>query len=387
VITKFAHRSYHLAAGAAAMVVVVATAGCAALLDAQHEGPQALGSVTLTEHVAPSLLVVVSGPGEADPLAGRVIAATARPREDLVLEAEGRGRAVVASDSPPPVTLVVRGRPVPPGRGASSYQQGRYRAALGHWRGQVAATRRLVMARTRAAVAAWARGLRLPTAAGSSSASLAAEAARAADAVSGLVNQAGARFGTRRVVLLSVSSLAGMPSLGELGGDDVIVISSSLPTAVAANAAQANLLAAGAVRAAVLGTEVTPALVEHLVAEGLSQSAVTESLSGRALFANDSSALLPTATAVLAPLIGPLRRPGAMGIVNGYASAIGNARHNLALSWARAAAVVAFLEASGVPSLHLSYVGHGATNLVAPGASGDNRRVVVVIEEPVSGSY
>jgi len=32
----------------------------------------------------------------------------------------------------------------------------------------------------------------------------------------------------------------------------------------------------------------------------------------------------------------------------------------------------------------LSVVGHGAANLVGSGSSGDNRRVVVVIEEPAS---
>jgi outer membrane protein OmpA-like peptidoglycan-associated protein len=44
--------------------------------------------------------------------------------------------------------------------------------------------------------------------------------------------------------------------------------------------------------------------------------------------------------------------------------------------------VAAFLEAHGVPRPHLLIAGHGATDLVAPGSSRDNRRVVVVIEVP-----
>ena len=215
----------------------------------------------------------------------------------------------------------------------------------------------------------------------SAAASLPGECTIAASAVSGLVDQAGGRFGASRVVLLAVTSLSGMPSAGELNGDDVIVITSYLPTAGAASAAQVNLLNAGAARAAVLGPEITAAQVDQLVSEGLSQRAVTEDLSGRALFANDSSALLPTAISVLAPLVAELRRPGASGVVNGYASAPGSAQHNLVLSQDRAAAVAAFLEARGVPKSSLLAVGHGATNLVAPGSSGDNRRVVVVIEE------
>ena len=144
----------------------------------------------------------------------------------------------------------------------------------------------------------------------SAAASLPGECTIAASAVSGLVDQAGGRFGASRVVLLAVTSLSGMPSAGELNGDDVIVITSYLPTAGAASAAQVNLLNAGAARAAVLGPEITAAQVDQLVSEGLSQRAVTEDLSGRALFANDSSALLPTAISVLAPLVAELRPAG-----------------------------------------------------------------------------
>ena len=73
-------------------------------------------------------------------------------------------------------------------------------------------------------------------------------------------------------------------------------------------------------------------------------------------------------------------------MVNGYASTPGTAAHNRVLSQARATAVAMFLEAHGVPRSHLLAVGHGATDLVAPGSSRDNRRVVVVIEAPSSSS-
>jgi outer membrane protein OmpA-like peptidoglycan-associated protein len=199
--------------------------------------------------------------------------------------------------------------------------------------------------------------------------------------VTGLVNQVGGQFGTRRVLLLAVTSLAGMPPAGELNGDDVIVVTSFLPTAAAATAAQENLLAAGAARASVLGPEVTAGQFGQLITDGLSRNAMREVLSGRALFGNDSSALLPAAAYVLAPLVGPLLRPGATGTISGYASAPGSLSRNQDLSEDRAAAVAAFLEARGVPQSRLFLIGHGATNLVAPGSSGDNRRVVVVIEQ------
>ena len=282
------------------------------------------------------------------------------------------------------------GRPAAPGHGASSFQQSQYQHALARWRGQVAAGQRGVATRTKAAVARWIRSLRLPAALarpagqGRRAASLARDCLLAAGTVSGLVNQAGSRFGGR-VVLLSVASLSGMPPAGELDGDDVIVTTSYVPSAAAASAAQLNLLAAGASFAAVLGPEVTPAQLDHLVSESLSGHVVSEVRSGQALFANNSAVLRPAAARVLAPIVSDLRRAGATAVVNGFASSPGSEHHNQVLSQDRASVVARYLEARNVPRSSLIVVGHGASNLVAPGSSGDNRRVVVVIEEPVDG--
>lgn len=382
---KLAHRSY-LAAGAA--VMLAATAGCG-VLGAHGDDPSTGVPATFTRHVAPSMLVAVAGLGGSGQF-GQVIPATARPREDLaVLRAQARGRAIIASQSPPPARVDVPGPPAPPGPGASSYQRARYDKERKAWRGKVAAGQRLVATRTSAATAAWVRGLRLNTAlAGprpsAAVSSLAAECALAASVASGLVDQAGSQFGSRRVLLLAVTSLGGRLPSGELNGDDVIVTTPYLPTSAAASAAQASMLTAGAANAAVLGPEATPSQLDHLVSEGLSEQTVTESLSGPALFGNDSPVLRPTAAAALTPLVGRLTRPEATGSINGYASTPGSVRHNQALSRARAAAVAAFFEAHGVPQSHLLVVGHGATHLVGPGPSGDNRRVVVVIELPGS---
>lgn len=381
---SLAHRSY-LAAGAAAMIA--ATAGCSGLLGAHMDGPSTGKSATFTRQVAPSMLVAVAGLGGSGQVA-QVIRATARPDEDLaVLKAHVRGRAVIASQSPAPARVEVPGPPAPPGHGASSYQLARYDHERKTWRAEVAARHRSAGTRTSAATAAWVAGLHLrATLAGprpsAPAASLTAECAQAASVAADQVDQAGSQFGTRRVLLLAVASLGGTLPAGELNGDDVIVTTRYLPTSAAASAAQSSLLAAGAANAAVLGPEVTPSQLDRLVSDGLSEQTATESLSGPALFGNDSSVLRPTAAAVLTPLIGRLSRPGATGIVNGYASTPGSARHNQRLSQARAAAVAAFLEAHGVPRSHLLIAGHGATDLVAPGSSGDNRRVVVVIEVP-----
>jgi OmpA-OmpF porin, OOP family len=376
--TGKAHNGY-LVAGA--VVMVAATAGCGAVLATPvNDSPP--GPVRVTEHVPPALLVVVVGPDGAGPLVRQVVTETARPREDLnVVETSRRGRVPIASVSPSPATVLSPGRPAP-GTGTSSFQQAHYQKALGRWRGEMRAAEHTVAIRTRTATAAWARRLSLKATDTGSAADLPQECSLAASAVSGLIDQAGDRFGPRRVVLLSVSRLDGMPPAGQLGGDDVIVTTGYLPSSSTAAAAQANLLAAGADRATVLGPEATAGQVGQLVSEGLSARVVTETLSAKALFANDSSVLLPSAVRVLGPLVGPLRRPGATGVINGYASVTGTTRHNLWLSQQRAIAVARFLEARGVPEQDLFPVGHGASDLIARGSSGDNRRVVVVIEEP-----
>jgi outer membrane protein OmpA-like peptidoglycan-associated protein len=336
------------------------------------------------------MLVAVTGSGGLSPLIRQVIAATARPREDLdVLRVGQRGRALIASISPSPVRVTVPGQPKAPGPGASAYQQSQYQHAMTHWRSEVEAGRRTVAARTKAATVRWVHSVPLPAGVTGPPdrriASLPGDCSIAASTVTGLVNQAGSRF-SGRVVLLSAGSLSGRPAPGELDGDDVIAVTSYLPSAAAASAAQLELLAAGASFAAVLGPEATPAQLDHLVSEALSGHVVSQVRSGQALFANNSATLRPAAARVLAPIITVLRRPGASGVVNGFASTPGSGQHNQVLSQERASAVARYLEARGIPRSSLVVVGHGASNLGGPGFSGANRRVVVVIEEPTAGA-
>ena len=127
---------------------------------------------------------------------------------------------------------------------------------------------------------------------------LAAASAVAATALAGLEEETGNVFGPRRVIVLFCDNLSGRLPAGELTGDDVIVVTSHLPTA-AASAAQAELLGAGAAQAAVVGPEVTSAQLDELVSADLSQGARSDSVSAPVLFGNDSYALEPTAISVL----------------------------------------------------------------------------------------
>jgi len=349
---------------------------------------QAASNLSITQPTAASaLVVVVSGPAAASSL-GQLVATTARPDEDIeVLQADATATVLAAAVAPGPATVAVPNRPSAPGGGSTSFQSAEYHRSLAKWRSEVSKAKNAVVARTDAAVGAWASGLGITAKVSRLSAlsqpadSLIDECAVAASTVTGLGQAAGAGFANRRVVLIYASSLAGTLPTGELTGDDVIVVTSALPSAQAVGEAQASLLAAGAERASILGPESTAIQLSRLVTLGLSQKVEAETLSGAALFANDSARLLPGAARVLLPVIAPLLKVGASAVINGYASATGTSQRNYLLSYARAASVAAFFEARGVPASCLSVVGHGASDLVASGPSAANRRVVVVIAE------
>ena len=372
-----------------AAALTVAAAGCGPGVFGSPRQATAAGHVTLTEHAAASALVAVAAGGAVNGQLLQAVGATAQPLEHLdIVVPDGATPAIIAAAAPAPAAVQIPAQPLPPPGGATSYQQAQYQRQQARWNDELAAGQRAMAARTAQASAAWVRPLLARAgapagAAGAASGNLAAECALATSVLSGIADQAGGRF-VGRVALLSVASLRGTLPSGEMDGDDVIVLTPFLPAASAATAAQQDLLAAGADRAAVLGPEATQAQLDQLVTDGLTARQLTETVSGSALFANDSMALLPAAALDLMPLLAELRRPGVTAVINGYASAPGTPGHNLALSQGRAEAVARFLEAHDVSAGALSVVGHGAVNFVGSGSSGDNRRVVVVIEEPAS---
>lgn len=368
--------------------VAVVVAGCAPLgIGGPAARPSAGPPVTITGQAAPSALVaVLNGDASGSSFSG-LVTATARPREDLtVLQAGTPPRSVLSSAAPAPAVVTVAGRPAAPGKGATSYLLAQYASRLKHWRAAVATGRQAEAARTRDALSGWLRGLGLRDRAGrladppAPASSLAAESTAAASALAGLEEEAGNVFGRRRVLVLYTSNLVGRPPAGQLAGDTVLVVTPFLPTAAAASAAQADLLAAGAAEAAVVGPEVTRSQLAALVAATLSQGARHDFVSAPVLFANASAALSPKTAAQLTALLPRLRRAGVTAVINGFASATGGAEMNYTLSYRRAAAVAAFFQARAVPATSLIIVGHGAGDPVASGGSSLNRRVTVVVE-------
>jgi outer membrane protein OmpA-like peptidoglycan-associated protein len=351
-------------------------------------GPATSAAVTIPQAVPPSaLLTVISSPASGPALSG-LMAGTARPDEDVrILAAGSPGVTIVASDSPAPSPIVIPGPPAPPGSGATAFQSAQYAKRLKAWQAERAEDVRAGAAQTREQVSAWLNSLAVSQKISrladppQDDGCLAAESEVATSALAGLEEEAGNVFGNRRVLVLFCDNLSGVLPVGELAGVDVVVVTSYLPTAAAASAAQADLLGADAAQAAVVGPEVTAAQLAALVSADLSQSAEPgDSVSAPVLFGNDSYALSAAAVSELTRLLPQLRKPTVTVVVNGYASTPGTAAANYVLSYRRAAAVADFLESNGVPESSLIVVGHGAADVVGSGVSGANRRVLVVIE-------
>lgn len=368
--------------------LAVGMAGCG-LLDTggPATAPRTGPPVVITQDVPPSALVaVLSGPSAGPALSG-LVSATAQPSESLVVvQASVPLRTVLSSAPKAPRPVVVAGEPIAPRGPQTSYEAAEYNARLTHWRHLVAAGRSTEAALARDALSAWLGGLGLLGKVGSlgdppRAGSLATESAAAASALTGLEGN-GNVFGARRVIVLYCDDLSGRPPAGELAGDTVLVVTGFLPTAAAASAAQANLLAAGAAQAAVMGPELSGARLAALVSAGLGHGGMHEFVSAPVLFANNSAALSPSAVARLTALLPLLRAAGVTAVIDGFASTPGTALGNYTLSYNRAAQVAAFLESHGVPESSLIIVGHGASDPIGAGSSGQNRRVTVVIETP-----
>ena len=382
------HRIGRIGGAAGAAILL---AGCGLSNPGGPPGGPATGSaVTITQHVTPSALLTVMNDAASSQALFGLVAGTARPNEDVrILLAGTPGTTIVASDSPAPAQIVIPGPPVAPGGGQTDYQTAQYTKKLKAWRAKHAAEVQAEVAETREKVSAWLGSLGIPQKISrladppGDEGSLAAESAVAASALAGLEAGTGNIFGSRRVIVLFCDDLssAGMVPAGELTGDDVVVMTGYLPTAADASAAQAALLAAGAAQAAVVGPEVTAAQLSALVSADLSQGAEQgDSVSAPVLFGNDSYVLSATAVSELTRLLPRLREAGATAVINGFASIPGTTGANYVLSFERATSVAHFFESHGISESSLIIVGHGATDLTGSGASGANRRVLVVIE-------
>jgi len=404
----------------ALFLVMLVTAGCGGQLFAKR-GSASNGSIPPPVGLAKSALVVIEDEPLADGVVAAMVAATARPSEQLVIAAPA-DQVLDSSTSPSPAGLAdpvlptlagpaggrgyvaelmawqraavadcYKGASVPatpwlPSRGATSYQDSTDQQAVTAFAAQTDSACRAARAASRAALQAWAR-VNSPQDPSARSFSLSAALISGINML-GSLDQAGTD--SSLVIVVFCSRLAGTVPAGSLNGDVVVVVSDTQPSVDAATAAQTNLYAAGATSVSVIGPADPPGTLADLVAAGLAARTIRVSLAG-VLFANNSSQLLPTATARLKQALALLQIPGATAVVNGYASSTGNPVGNLVLSQGRAQSVATWLETRGVAASALLVVGHGAHDFIAPGPSPANRRVTLVIntsaaQEPASVS-
>jgi outer membrane protein OmpA-like peptidoglycan-associated protein len=382
-MSKLTHRVGLIGIAAVATSLL---AGCN--LASSSSGPAVGPSVTFRQNMPATALLTVMDEPSAGPAVSGLMASTARPNEEIrILQAGIPAKTIVASDSPAPTAVVIPGEPLPPGSGQTDYQMAEYSKRMQAWWVKRAADLAAGATQTREETSAWLAGLNLPQKLSRLSdppadqGSLAAESSVATSALVSLEQVAGTAFTHHRVIVLFCDDLSGALPVGELTGDDVIVVASYLPTAAATSAAQVDLLEAGAAQAAVLGSEVTSAQLATLVSADLSQDESPDRVPAALLFGNDSYALDAAAVGSLRQLLPELRKPGVTVVINGYASTPGNAEANYLLSFQRATAAARWLETNGVPESALIIVGHGASDGVGSGASAANRRVLVVIED------
>ena len=288
------------------------------------------------------------------------MASTARPNEDVRILQAG----TPASDDrrvrlPRAVGDHHAGPPLAPGGGQTDYQTAQYAKRLKAWQAKHAAEVRAEAAQTRdeglgLADRAWdpAEDQQLGRSARRPGLAWPPRARVAASALAGLEEEAGNIFGRHRVIVLFCDDLSGGLPAGELTGVDVIVVTSYLPTAAAASAAQADLLGAGAAQAAVVGPEVTAAQLAGLVSADLSRGRGERfGLGAGAVRQRQLRARAGWRSGELKGLLPRLRKPGATAVINGFASTPGTAEANYILSYQRATAVARFLETNGHPDV------------------------------------
>lgn len=378
--------------GAAGAAILLAGCGLTSL-GGPAGGPATGPAVPVTQPAVPSALLAVTANRAAGPALSALVASTARPSEDLrIVQAGTPAKTIVAADSPAPVKMVIPGPPTAPGGDQTAYQSAQYASKLKAWRAKRAAAVQAEATQTRGRVSSWLSGLKLPRrlsglpGASAGHGNLAAESAIAASAIADVLAEAGNIFGDRRVIVLFPSDLSGTLPTGELTGDDVIVATGDLPTAATASAVQAELLQAGAARAAVVGPEVTAGQFSALVSADLGQGAMSDRVSTPVLFANGSAALDAVAVSQLTRLLARVRDTRTTIVINGYASTLGTARANYILSYKRATVVARFFQSHGISASSLIIVGHGPTDSFGSGSPDANRRVLVVTEESASAA-
>ncbi len=371
-----------LVLAAAVAVTLAAVSGCNLLPARPRSDGKRIGPPGQPSAVLAVVLAATSAAARAD--FRDLVASTARPGERLLVLSAATGTAIGSYTAPaaPQMTGPAFPAALPPD--ASQFQRAQYSQRT-HAAELVAARDERALAATQQhQLANWAS--RATTAALSAAGPM-PDAARIgtamADAVASVAALPAANSAPGAREVLAIVGAGAVPPRLSASLNGITALVTGVPDALQDAAWQADLLQGGANQVYVLD-QADESELGALIASSLSEhSSVTFALSrvryGPAQYALPAAAL---------PALDRLRQllavtdPDAAATINGYTDSIPTPGGNLALSWRRAQAVLAWLVQHGIDATRLQAVGHGAADPVAPNRPGGqplNRRVVVII--------
>ena len=354
---------------------------------------RAAHTLSVTAPRASALVIIVDEDSRAALQATEaLVAASARPREQVILLTSRGGAVLASSRAPASPTLQVPGPPAPPPSHPTSFQEARYRQAVRQYQGVVRRAWAALRRQQQQELATWAKSTvakaeASPVLHSAQTASIGIDLGVAVSDLSSL-RQAGVGYGAPAVIaIISVDAaiaLSAPASPASLESSTVVV--DDFPGNTDEEAAwQASLVQDGAARAVIL-TPATDDQLARVVDEGLDGS-VTDTLTS-VLFGLGRYQLQAAALPQLRRLqrLLTVEYPHATASINGYTDSLPAPGGNLLLSQRRAEAVEQWLTAHGVAVGQLQAFGYGDTDPIAPDKPQGqplNRRVVVVIDPAV----
>lgn len=356
--------------------------------------PQAMHTLSVPMSRASVLVIIVDEDSRAALRAtGALVAASARPREQVIILTSRGGAVLASSRAPVSPTLQVPAPPAPPPSHPTSFQEARYRQAVRQYQGVERRTWATLRRQLQQELATWAKSTvakaeASPVPHSTQAASIGVDLGLAVSNMTSL-RQAGLGYGAPAVIAIigvdAATALSAPTAAASLESSTVVV--DDFPGSIDEAAAwQASLVQGGAARAVIL-TPATDNQLAPVVDQGLDGS-VTDTLTS-VLFGLGRYQLQAAALPQLHQLLRLLtvEYPHATASINGYTDSLPAPGGNLLLSQRRAQVVEDWLVDRGVAVGRLEAFGYGDTDPVAPNTPKGqplNRRVVVVIDPAVS---
>ena len=355
---------------------------------------RAVHTLSVTASRASVLVIIVDEDSQAALRAtGALVAASARPREQVIILTSRGGAVLASSRAPASPTLQVPAPPASPPSHPTSFQEARYRQAVRQYQGVVRHAWAALRRQQQQELAKWARSRsprRRPVRYSAQHSDRQHQRRPGPSRLRSVqLRQAGVGYGAPAVIAIigvnAATALSAPTAPASLESSTVVV--DDFPGTTDEEAAwQASLVQGGAARAVIL-TPATDNQLAPVVEQGLDGS-VTDTLTS-VLFGLGRYQLQAAALPQLRQLLHLLtvEYPHATASINGYTDSLPAPGGNLLLSQRRAQVVEDWLVDHGVAIGRLEAFGYGDTDPVAPNTPKGqplNRRVVVVIDPAVS---